>query len=125
MLRFAQSITKLLYVRISQKFLEEIMEEIEVLVLLDVSGLEDVEAFEKFVKRKSFKVVEGEKHVYTSKSTTTIMTTKTFILQIFKEALEKAGFIDANLIFLLNETPYPPYYYDKTTKDFELLKEDK
>ena len=50
---------------------------------------------------------------------------KTFILQIFKEALEKAGFTDANLIFLLNETPYPTYYYDKTTNDFELVQVEK
>jgi len=100
------------------------MEKIEVLVLLDVSGLEDEEKLNKFLKRKSFKVVEGEKNVYTSESTTTIVTTKAFILQIFKEAVEKAGFTDANLIFLLNETPYPSYYYDKTTNDFELTKED-
>lgn len=96
------------------------MDAIEVLVLLEVEGLQDVESFEKLVKRKSFKAVEGEKHVYTSTSTTTLMTTKTFILQIFKEALEKAGFESAKLVFLLNETPYPPYVYDKNTNDFEL-----
>ena len=96
------------------------MDAIEVLVLLEVEGLQDVEGFEKFVKRKSFKAVEKEKHVYVSTSTTTLMTTKTFILQIFKEALEKAGFADAKLVFLLNETPYPPYIYNKNTNDFEL-----
>lgn len=100
------------------------MENIEVLVLLDVSGLEDEEKLNKFLKRKSFKVVEDEKNVYTSTSTTTLVTTKAFILQMFKEGLEKAGFADANLIFLLNETPYPAYYYDKTTKEFELSKEE-
>ncbi|WP_122893431.1 hypothetical protein [Arcobacter peruensis] len=100
------------------------MENIEVLVLLDVSGLEDEEKLNKFLKRKSFKVVEGEKNVYTSSSTTTLVTTKAFILQMFKEGLEKVGFSDANLIFLLNETPYPAYYYDKTTKEFELSKEE-
>ena len=100
------------------------MEAIEVLVLLDVSGLEDIEKFEKFVKRKSFKVVEGEKHVYTSSSTTTLITTKAFIIEIFKEGLQKAGFDNANLIFLLNETPYPAYYFDKTTNDFELVEKE-
>lgn len=100
------------------------MEQIEVLVLLDVSGLEDEEKLNKFLKRKSFKEVEGEKNVYTTTSTTTLITTKTFILQIFREGLEKAGFIDANLIFLLNETPYPAYYYEHKTSDFELTKEE-
>jgi len=100
------------------------MENVEVLVLLDVSGLEDEEKLNKFLKRKSFKIVEDEKNVYTSSSTTTLITTKAFILQIFKEGLEKAGFKDANLIFLLNETPYPAYYYDHNTNDFELSKEE-
>ena len=100
------------------------MEQIEVLVLLDVSGLEDEEKLNKFLKRKSFKIVEGEKNVYTSSSTTTLLTTKTFILQIFKEGLEKTRFKDANLIFLLNETPYPAYYYNHNINDFELSKEE-
>ncbi|MAD43318.1 MAG: hypothetical protein CL623_13145 [Arcobacter sp.] len=100
------------------------MENIEVLVLLDVSGLEDEEKLNKFLKRKSFKIVEGEKNVYTSTSTTTLVTTKTFILQIFKEGLEKVGFTNANLIFLLNETPYPAHYYDHDTNHFELSKEE-
>lgn len=100
------------------------MENIEILVLLDVSGLEDEEKLNKFLKKKSFKEVDGEKNVYTSLSTTTLITTKIFILQMFKEALEMAGFNDANLIFLLNETPYPAYYYDKNTKEFELTKEN-
>lgn len=99
-------------------------DEIEVLVLLDVGGLQDEEKFEKFVKRKSFKAVEGEKHVYTSTSTTTLVTTKAFILEIFKEGLQKAGFEDANIVFLLNEKPYPPYYYDKETGFFEEIKQE-
>ena len=97
---------------------------IDVLVLLDVGGLEDEEKMEKFLKRKSFVAVEGEKHVYTSFSTTTLVTTKAFILEIFKEALQKAGFSEANIVFLLNETPYPPHYFDKKTGFFEEIKQE-
>lgn len=100
------------------------VEEIDVLVLLDVGGLQDEEKLKKFLKRKSFVEVEGEKHVFTSKSTTTMITTKAFILEMFKEGLEKAGFENANLVFLLNETPYPPHYYDNKTGHFEILKEE-
>lgn len=101
-------------------------EGIELLVLLDVSGLEDAEKFEKHLKKEGFKAVEGEKHVYTANSSTTTFSTKAYILEVFKKGLEKSGFLDANLVFLLNETPYPPYYYDKETNDFELVeKEDK
>ena len=101
------------------------MEELEVLVLLDVSGLKDKEKFEKHIKKEGFSPVDGEKFVYTGKSTTTTFATKAYILEVFKKGLQKNQFNDANLIFLLNETPYPAYYYDKTTNDFEELKEDK
>lgn len=99
---------------------------IEVIVLLDVGGLEDKEKFEKHVKKEGFKIVEGEDFVYTANSTTTTFSTKAYILEVFRKGLQKNEFSDANLIFLLNETPYPAYYYDKTTNDFELVdKEDK
>ena len=96
------------------------MDAIEVIVLLDVGGLEDKEKFEKHVKREGFKTVEGEDFVYTAQSSTTTFSTKAYILEVFKKGLQKNSFNDANLIFLLNETPYPTYYYDKTTNDFEL-----
>ena len=99
-------------------------EGIEVLVLLDVSGLEDIEKFEKHVKKEGFKPVEGEDFVYTATSTTTTFSTKAYILEVFKKGLQKNVFNDANLIFLLNETPYPAYYYDKETNDFELLEKE-
>ena len=97
---------------------------IEVLVLLDVGGLQDKDKFEKHVKKEGFTPVEGEDFVYTGHSTTTTFSTKAYILEVFKKGLQKAGFVDANLIFLLNETPYPPYYFDKETNDFELLEKE-
>ncbi|CAM3419766.1 hypothetical protein [Arcobacter aquimarinus] len=98
---------------------------IEVLVLLDVGGLEDKEKFDKHVKKEGFKAVDGEDFVYTANSTTTTFSTKAYILEVFKKGLLKNNFNDANLIFLLNETPYPTYYYDKETNDFELLQVEK
>ena len=98
------------------------MEQLDVLVLLDVAGLKDKEKFEKHIKREGFKVVEEEPFVYTAKSSTTTFSTKAYILEVFKKGLEKNEFTDANLIFLLNETPYPAYYYDKNTNDFEEVK---
>ena len=101
------------------------MSGIEVLVLLDVGGLEDKEKYETHVKKEGFKTVEGEDFVYTATSTTTTFATKAYILEVFKKGLQKNKFNDANLIFLLNETPYPTYFYDKNTNDFELVQEEK
>ena len=100
------------------------MENIEVLVLLDVSGLEDKEKFEKHLKKEGFHFVEEEPFVYTAQSSTTTFSTKAYILEVFRKGLQKNSFSDANLIFLLNETPYPAYYYDHDTNDFELSKEE-
>ncbi|QKF66215.1 hypothetical protein AVENP_0644 [Arcobacter venerupis] len=100
-------------------------EGIEVIVLLDVGGLEDKVKFEKHVKKEGFKPVDGEDFVYTATSSTTTFSTKAYILEVFKKGLQKNVFNDANLIFLLNETPYPTYYYDKETNDFELIQEEK
>jgi hypothetical protein len=97
---------------------------IEVLVLLDVGGLEDKEKFDKHVKKEGFKAVDGEDFVYTANSTTTTFSTKAYILEVFKKGLLKNNFSDANLIFLLNETPYPTYYFDKNTNDFELVQKE-
>ena len=44
---------------------------------------------------------------------------------MFRKGLQKNSFNDANLIFLLNETPYPTYSYDKNTNDFELVQVEK
>ncbi len=96
------------------------MEKLEVLVLLDVAGLQDKEKFEKHLKKEGFIIVEGEDFVYTAQSTTTTFSTKAYILEVFRKGLTKNEFSDANLIFLLNETPYPAYYFDKETNDFEL-----
>ena len=103
----------------------EKIEEMEVLVLLDVVEIEDKNKFEKHLKREGFKIVEEEEFVYTAKSSTTMFSTKAYILEVFKKGLQKTNFKSANLVFLLNETPYPPYYYDNTTKEFELVEENK
>lgn len=99
----------------------EEQEQIDLLVLLDISSFNEKEKFEKYLKKEGFKTVEDEEFVYTGISTTTLFATKTFILEVFKEGLKKCDFEgEANLVFLLNETPYPTYYYDNKTKSFEL-----
>lgn len=98
------------------------MTDIELLVILDVTGLKDKEIFEKHVKKEGFLKVPEEEFVYTAKSTTTTFATKAYILEVFKKGLQKTEFESCNMVFLLNETPYPAYVYDKNTNDFEEAK---
>jgi len=96
--------------------------DIELLVILDVIGLKDKEIFEKHVIKEGFIKVPNEEFVYTAKSTTTTFSTKAYILEVFKKGLQKTEFESCNMVFLLNETPYPAYVYDKSTNDFEVAK---
>lgn len=98
------------------------MTDIELLVILDVIGLKDKEIFEKHVIKEGFIKVPEEEFVYTAKSTTTTFSTKAYILEVFKKGLQKTEFESCNMVFLLNETPYPAYVYDKSTNDFEEAK---
>jgi len=97
---------------------------IEVLILLDVTNLDDKEIFEKHIVREGFVVVPDEPFVYSGESSTTTFATKAYILEVFKKGLGKTTFDECSLVFLLNETPYPPYIYDKTTQDFELAPDE-
>ncbi len=97
---------------------------IEVLILLDVKNLDDKEIFEKHLVREGFVVVPDEPFVYSGESSTTTFATKAYILEVFKKGLSKTTFDECSLVFLLNETPYPPYIYDKTTQDFELAPDE-
>jgi len=97
---------------------------IEVLILLDVKNLGDKELFEKHIVREGFVIVPEEPFVYTGESSTTTFATKAYILGVFKKGLGKTTFDECSLVFLLNETPYPPYIYDKTTQDFELAPDE-
>lgn len=93
---------------------------IEVLVLIEFNNLENKEVFEKHLKKEGFASVPNEAFVYTGESSTTTFATKAYILEVFKKALEKTSFDDCQMVFLLNETPYPTYIYDKKTNDFEI-----
>ena len=58
---------------------------IDVLVLLDVVGLEDRDKFEKHVKKEGFIKVPNEDFVYTGNTTTKTFAKKSYILEVFKK----------------------------------------
>ncbi|AXH08878.1 hypothetical protein CP960_09740 [Malaciobacter halophilus] len=97
-------------------------EELEVLVVLELKGLQDQEVFEKHVTKEGFKIVEGEKYAYSGRSSSTTFSTKAYILEIFRKGLLKAGFESCGMIFQIGEMPWQAYKFDKTTNDFEAVK---
>jgi hypothetical protein len=97
---------------------------IEVLVALQPINLQQKDILEKFLKKKSFKAIKDEEFIYKSKSSTTIIATKTYILEIFSQALENISFDSCDIVFLINETTYPLYTYDKKLNEFIIIKND-
>jgi hypothetical protein len=97
-------------------------DQINVVVLLDIKGLEDKQAFESHLSKEGFANVENEEFAYIGTSTTTIPTTKVYIVEVFAEALQMQNFKgEANLIFLLNETPYPTLRFDTSSNQFKVI----
>ncbi len=94
----------------------------EVLILLDVKDLDKKEIFEAYIKKEGFLVIEGDEYVYGGSSSTTAMQTQAYILATFKDALDFSEFQSCSMVFLLDETPYPSYTYNKSTKEFEVEK---
>ncbi len=93
---------------------------IEVLLLLEVLNQDNKVVFDKHLKKEGFNSVPEEPYVYIGESTTTTFATKAYILQVIEKGLLKTKFDSCNLVFLLNETPYPAYTFDKKTNGFEL-----
>ncbi|WP_228126504.1 hypothetical protein [Candidatus Marinarcus aquaticus] len=94
----------------------------ELILVVDVEGLEDKERFNKHLKKEGFVLVEGEELVYTATSNTTTFSTKAYILEVVKVGLKKSGFKECKLIFQLDELPWQAYKFDHSTNDFEEAK---
>ena len=96
---------------------------IEVLLLIEIINQDKKEVFDSHLQREGFNSVPSEPYVYTGESTTTTFATKAYILQVVEKALLETKFDSCDLVFLLNETPYPAYTFDKKTNEFELSEE--
>ena len=93
---------------------------IDLLVVMDVKNLRNKDLFEKHLQQEGFELVPNEKYTYQAKSTTTTFATKAYILNAFAQGLQKTTFDRCQIAFLLNETMYPTYIYDKKTHSFEI-----
>ena len=96
---------------------------IEVLLLIEMTNQDNKEVFDTHLKNEGFNSVPNEPYVYMGESTTTTFATKAYILQVIEKGLLKTNFEACDLVFLLNETPYPAYTFDKKTNGFELSEE--
>ena len=96
------------------------MQEYDVLVVVDVVGLEDKVSFDKHLRREGLKEVEGEEFAYIGKSSTPIPNTLAFVQDALKKALKKGkSFQECKMGVWLGENPPVGFVYDKEKDEFK------
>ncbi len=94
----------------------------KVVLVVDISGLEDVEIFNKHLKREGFIEIEDESFAYEGEAHTHLFNTRAYILEVVSKGLKKTNFDDCKIIFQIGENPMEIYVYAKDKKDFILSK---
>ncbi|MBE0492058.1 MAG: hypothetical protein IBX44_07385 [Sulfurospirillum sp.] len=81
----------------------------EVVLIVDIENLGDKQVFEKHLFEEGFVSVANEPFAYHGTTSTSLLSTETFILQVLKEALELAGFSTCKAIFQVGENGLKTY----------------
>jgi len=97
------------------------MQEQEVIVLLDIQGIENRLAMEKHLKREGLKAIDGEPFAYMGTTTTHKLNTLLYVLDGVKKAIHKGGFSSCNMMVSIGEEPMETYRFDREQDTFVLL----
>lgn len=90
----------------------------KVILIVDVVGLKDKDAFEKHLKKEGFSSVEGEELAYEGDTTTHLNATRTYILDVVRNALKKSGFEECKIIFQVGQNPMEAFKFNKKEDGF-------
>ena len=91
----------------------------KVILIVDVSELEDKVLFERHLNKEGFTPIEDEDFAYEGDTSTDINSTKTYILVVVKEALKKTKFEKCKIIFQIGENPMEAYQFNKKDDEFD------
>jgi len=95
------------------------VQEYDVLVVVDVVGLEDKVSFDKHLRREGLKEVEGEEFAYIGKSSTPIPNTLAFVQDALKKALKKGkSFQECKMGVWLGESISKSFIFEKNDDEF-------
>jgi len=93
----------------------------DVLVVLDIEGLDDRDAMERHLRREGLRGIEGEDFAYLGSTTTEKINTLLYVLDGVKKAIRKGGFSRCTMMVSIGEYPMESYRYDRDKEDFVLL----
>ncbi|NLM99555.1 MAG: hypothetical protein GX170_05975 [Campylobacteraceae bacterium] len=95
----------------------------DVLIAMDAPNLLNEKAFIKHLKKEGLEYLkEEEGMVFSGKSSTPVMNTRAFILEVVKRALEKSPAKFCNMVCVIGENEMESYGFDLKTMEFKELK---
>ena len=91
----------------------------EVIVAIDLEDLSNEEAFIAHLEKEGLERIEDEKgFVFSGVSSTPVMQTRVFIMEVVQKALEKSPAKFCNMVCLIGENPMESYRFDKASNTF-------
>jgi hypothetical protein len=97
------------------------MQEQDVILLLDLTGLGDQHAMEKHLRREGLKAIEGEPFAYMGSTTTHKINTLLYVHDGVKKAIHMGGFLTCNMMVSIGDEPMESYRFDLQRDAFVLL----
>lgn len=90
-----------------------------VVLIVDVQGLNDQAVFEKHLKKEGFTPIAEEAFAYEGTTTTHLFSTRAYILEVVEKGLKKSGFLTCKIIFQVGENPMEAYLFNAEADTFE------
>lgn len=90
----------------------------QVILIVEVLGLKNKAVFEKDLEKEGFTPIEREDFAYTGDTTTSLFSTRAYILQVVEKALKKSGFSSCKIIFQVGENPLEAFTFDLKNDTF-------
>ena len=90
-----------------------------VILIVEVEGLNDKTIFEKHLKKEGFTPIPEEVFAYEGDTTTHLFSTRAFILEVVEKGLKKSGFLTCKIIFQVGENAMEAYLFNHENDSFE------
>ena len=90
-----------------------------VILIVEVEGLNDKTIFEKHLRKEGFTPIPEEVFAYEGDTTTHLFSTRAFILEVVEKGLKKSGFLTCKIIFQVGENAMEAYLFNHESDSFE------
>lgn len=91
----------------------------KVVLIVDIKGLKDSGLFDECLNKEGFNRVEGEDFAYAGDTSTSLESTRAYILDAVTRSLRKSDFSTCKIIFQIGENPMEAYLFNKKDDGFD------